>query len=199
MFGQIRASSSSLESLERPTSKILKEDSLSIYEATLVKLKLGSQSYLSFPSEKVGHIDAVLVSSSTSLEPMKVDVNSSVSTSQDCPEFTGSLNEEVTTMDTDYLSTSTHPSSRLTNSVSSSKQRQESAASIFYLFSKFKNAQNAVSSSSEDSVTADNCYSVSIPTNFSSCQSVDSTEQESEQEFVTSLRVNPFVSSELGS
>ncbi|PON45617.1 hypothetical protein PanWU01x14_257280 [Parasponia andersonii] len=199
MFGQIRASSSSLESLERPTSKILKEDSLSIYEATLVKLKLGSQHNLSLPPEKVGHIDAVLVSSSTSLEPMKVDVNSSVSTSQDCPEFTGSLNEEVVTMDTVYLSTSTHPSSRLTNSVSRCKQQQERAASILCLFSKFKNAQNAVRSSSEDSVTADNGYSVSIPTNFSSCQSVDSTEQQSEREFFTSLPVNPFMSPEMGS
>ncbi|CAL5198147.1 unnamed protein product [Lathyrus oleraceus] len=44
MFGRIRASPSSLDSLEGfPPSKILKDDSFSIYEATLMKLKLGAK------------------------------------------------------------------------------------------------------------------------------------------------------------
>ncbi|XP_058763412.1 uncharacterized protein LOC131636831 [Vicia villosa] len=44
MFGRIRASPSSLDSLEgSPPSKILKDDSFSIYEATLMKLKLGAK------------------------------------------------------------------------------------------------------------------------------------------------------------
>ncbi|GAU43612.1 hypothetical protein TSUD_185050 [Trifolium subterraneum] len=44
MFGKIRASPSSLDSLEcSPPSKILKDDSFSIYEATLMKLKLGAK------------------------------------------------------------------------------------------------------------------------------------------------------------
>ncbi|XP_022776109.1 uncharacterized protein LOC111317871 [Durio zibethinus] len=42
MFGRVRASPSLLDSLETPPSKIIKGDSLSIYEATLMKLKLGS-------------------------------------------------------------------------------------------------------------------------------------------------------------
>ncbi|EYU23155.1 hypothetical protein MIMGU_mgv1a020033mg, partial [Erythranthe guttata] len=45
MFGRVRASPiSSLELLEmeRPPSKIIKHDSLSIYESTLLKLKQGS-------------------------------------------------------------------------------------------------------------------------------------------------------------
>ncbi|CAI8583802.1 unnamed protein product [Vicia faba] len=44
MFGRIRASPSSLDILEgSPPSKILKDDSFSIYEATLMKLKLGAK------------------------------------------------------------------------------------------------------------------------------------------------------------
>ncbi|KAJ6339641.1 hypothetical protein OIU77_007561 [Salix suchowensis] len=52
MFGRVRVSSSSLDSLERPSSKILKDDSLSIYEATLMKLKLGSHRDQSSPFEE---------------------------------------------------------------------------------------------------------------------------------------------------
>ncbi|KAK8488952.1 hypothetical protein V6N13_060928 [Hibiscus sabdariffa] len=44
MFGRVRASPS-LDSFETP-SKIIKDDSLSIYEITLIKLKLGSQRHL---------------------------------------------------------------------------------------------------------------------------------------------------------
>ncbi|XP_057548927.1 uncharacterized protein LOC130827277 [Amaranthus tricolor] len=49
MFGRIRASPSPVEclELERLPSKIYKDDSLSIYEATLMKLKKGSQRCLS--------------------------------------------------------------------------------------------------------------------------------------------------------
>ncbi|KAK7389166.1 hypothetical protein VNO78_24001 [Psophocarpus tetragonolobus] len=47
MLGRIRASTSSLDTLEASPSvgrsKILKDDSFSIYEATLMKLKLGAQ------------------------------------------------------------------------------------------------------------------------------------------------------------
>ncbi|XP_021762014.1 uncharacterized protein LOC110726804 [Chenopodium quinoa] len=45
MFGRIRSSPSPVEllELERLPSKLLKHDSLSIYESTLVKLKQGSQ------------------------------------------------------------------------------------------------------------------------------------------------------------
>ncbi|KAF8005855.1 hypothetical protein BT93_K0209 [Corymbia citriodora subsp. variegata] len=45
MLGRVRAPSSSPDSLERSTAKLLKHDSLSIYEATLLKLKQGSQQF----------------------------------------------------------------------------------------------------------------------------------------------------------
>ncbi|KAJ8450645.1 hypothetical protein Cgig2_020282 [Carnegiea gigantea] len=49
MFGRIRASPSPAECLEMesPCSKLFKDDSLSIYEATLLKLKRGSRLSLS--------------------------------------------------------------------------------------------------------------------------------------------------------
>ncbi|XP_062116035.1 uncharacterized protein LOC133830131 [Humulus lupulus] len=195
MFGRVRAassSSSSLESLvlERPPSKIVKEDSLSVYEATLVKLKLGSQRNLSSqPPKDEGGVDAGLSSCSNSLEPMKIDVNSSASASENCPEFTSSLNELKDTMDTDRLSPSTHLNSRVIDSVSSTKHKEESIASIFYLFSKFKNAQKAVSISSEDPLAVENGYAVSFSPSLSTSQSLDTTVQQSEKEFVPSLPV----------
>lgn len=119
---------------------------------------------------------------------MKIDVSSSsASSSQDSPEFTTSLNEEVISIDTDCYSSITHPSSRNTLLVSSPKEQDERTFSIIYLFSKFKNAHHAVNLASEDSVsTMEDGYSIGISPNFSSCQSLDSTKQQSEQEFVTS-------------
>ncbi|MBA0588816.1 hypothetical protein Gorai_001906 [Gossypium raimondii] len=51
MFGRVRASPSpsSVDCFEIPPSKIIKDDSLSIYETTLMKLKLGSQRHLISP------------------------------------------------------------------------------------------------------------------------------------------------------
>ncbi|GAB2269716.1 hypothetical protein Dimus_004638 [Dionaea muscipula] len=54
MLGRIRVPPSPLESLEleeRSPLKIVKQDSLSIYETTLLKLKEGSQRSLSSPDE----------------------------------------------------------------------------------------------------------------------------------------------------
>ncbi|GMN64390.1 hypothetical protein TIFTF001_033457 [Ficus carica] len=160
-------------------------------EATLVKLKLGSRRDLSPPSEQMGHIDAVSVSSSASMEPMKIDESSSsANTSQDSPEFTSSLTEEVMSIDTDCYSPVSHLSSRETLLASSPKVANERTISVLYLFSKFKNAHQAVSLASEDSTsTMENGFSVGISPIFSSCQSLDISEQQSEQGSVTSLPV----------
>ncbi|XP_030494563.2 uncharacterized protein LOC115710334 [Cannabis sativa] len=182
MFGRVRPasfSSSSLESfdLDRPHSKIIKEDSLSVYEATLVKLKLGSQRNLSSLPKNESDVDGGLGSCSNSLEPMKIDLKSPSASGS---EFTSSLNEleEVVTMDTDYLSHS--------DTVKNSKHKEESIASIFYLFSKFK---KAVSTSPEDSLAVENGYGASISPSFTTSQSLDITVQQSENEFVPSLPV----------
>ncbi|GAY51010.1 hypothetical protein CUMW_130990 [Citrus unshiu] len=55
MLGRVRAASSTpydLE-LERMPSKLIKDDSLSIYEATLMKLKLGARRDLGPPPEEL--------------------------------------------------------------------------------------------------------------------------------------------------
>lgn len=156
-----------------------------------MKLKLGSRRDLSPPSEQMGHIDALSVSSSASMEPMKIDESSSsVNTSQDSPEFTSSLTEEVMSIDTDCYSLVSHLSSRETLLASSPKEPNERTISVIYLFSKFKNAHQAVSLASEDSTsTMETGFSVGISPSFSSCQSLDISEQQSEQGSVTSLPV----------
>ncbi|KAF9604419.1 hypothetical protein IFM89_006428 [Coptis chinensis] len=76
MLGRVRASPSSLDclELERPPSKLIKSDALSIYvsflsetEATLEKLRLGSRRALSSSSEEAMKIDSP--SSSISASP----------------------------------------------------------------------------------------------------------------------------------
>ncbi|KAH7528273.1 uncharacterized protein LOC107418204 isoform X1 [Ziziphus jujuba] len=184
MFGRIRASSSS-SSLERPPSKILKDDSLSIYESTLMKLKLGSQRSLNSPSNEAGEIDT------EESESMQMEANcpSSTKSSQEGLEFVSSPNEEeVMAVDTDCYSPRTKPCYTGCHSMGSSKQHHKRTISVLYLFSKFRNAQNANSSSSVDSIEIEKDYLVSVSPSFGSCSS-HSTEQQFEREFVSSLSV----------
>ncbi|KAI3893076.1 hypothetical protein MKW92_010034 [Papaver armeniacum] len=71
MFGRVRAAASdSLDSLEleRPfSSKIIKDDSLSIYEITLQKLRLGSRRAL-IPSASTDTLNA------STTEAMRIDI-----------------------------------------------------------------------------------------------------------------------------
>ncbi|CAB4280561.1 unnamed protein product [Prunus armeniaca] len=182
MFGKVRASSCPAESLERPPSKILKDDSLSIYEATLMKLKLGSKRNLS-PCE----IDNGSTSSSSNLEPMKIDVNcASAAASQGNIEVASSPQEqeEFMTLDTDCSSVTSSTSSTDCHSLGTSKQQQSTNVSVLYLFSKFKRAQEDICSSSGDAMTIE---SASISPSSSGCQSLNSTEQHLEKECVDSL------------
>ncbi|KAE9601398.1 hypothetical protein Lal_00023934 [Lupinus albus] len=72
MFGRIRATPSSLECFEDSPSKILKDDSFSIYETTLMKLKLGAKLDISASSE----MDEVINDSSINSENMKSNCSS---------------------------------------------------------------------------------------------------------------------------
>ncbi|CAL1405794.1 unnamed protein product [Linum trigynum] len=84
MFGRLRPPSSSLDSLEmeRSHSKFLKDDSLSVYEATLMKLKLGSQRAVLLPPHPDDPMDAetdsVSSSSSTPLIGTSPGFNSTI-------------------------------------------------------------------------------------------------------------------------
>ncbi|BFG32358.1 hypothetical protein CerSpe_186320 [Prunus speciosa] len=188
MFGKIRASSCPAESLERPPFKILKDDSLSIYEATLMKLKLGSKRNLSpCSSEVVGEIDNGSTSSSSNSEPMKIDANcASAAASWGHIEVASSPQEqkEFMTLDTDCSSVTSSTSSTDCHSLGTLKQQRSTNVSVLYLFSKFKRAQEDICLSSGDAMTIE---SASISPSSSGCQSLNSTEQHLEKECVNSL------------
>lgn len=178
MFGRVRASSCPAESLERPPSKIFKDDSLSIYEATLVKLKLGSKHNLSPCSNGIWEIDAGSNSSSPQSEPMNLEVNcASAGTSSSLDSVASPPQEEVMAFDTDC-------SSDRSSTSSSSKQPRHTEVSVLYLFSKFKRAHDAISSSSGEAMTID---SAGVSPSSSGSRSINNTEQQLEQECISSL------------
>ncbi|XP_062030089.1 uncharacterized protein LOC133745947 [Rosa rugosa] len=182
MFGRVRASSCPADSLERPPSKIFKDDSLSIYEATLMKLKLGSKRNLSPCSNEV---DAGSNSSSPDSEPMNIEVNCVSSGTSSSPDLVASSpQEEVVTLDTDCSSETSSISSSDCNSAGTSKQPRSTEVSVLYLFSKFRRAHDAISSSSGEAMTID---SVGISPSSSGSRSVNNTEQQSEQECISYL------------
>ncbi|KAM1128884.1 hypothetical protein ACFX13_039481 [Malus domestica] len=190
MFGRIRASSCPAESLERPPSKILKDDSLSIYGNTTAPLPPITSLHfakrnLSPCSNEAGETDAGSTSSSPDSEPMKIDANcaSSAGTSPGCIEAASSPQEEFMTLDTDCSSPRSSTSFSDCHSTGTLKQQRSTNVSVFYLFSKFKRAQEAICSSSGDTTMTENA---SISPSSSGCQSFNSTEH-SEQECMNSL------------
>lgn len=62
MFGRVRVSSSSPDELERPTAKLLKHDSLSIYgnssSMPLSRIKCGSIDFVAFCSAYLFHANS---------------------------------------------------------------------------------------------------------------------------------------------
>ncbi|EOY22395.1 Uncharacterized protein TCM_014572 [Theobroma cacao] len=150
MLGRVRASPSPspLDSLETPPSKIIKDDSLSIYEATLMKLKLGSQRCLISPSTVTVTETETVTETTTDLssEAMKVEATCTSGTGfKSCPDI--SSGEEVMMMETDCSSASVSNSSSDCQSTGNlSSQQQSTSVSILYLFSKFKGYQRVPTS-----------------------------------------------------
>ncbi|XP_004309797.1 PREDICTED: uncharacterized protein LOC101303872 [Fragaria vesca subsp. vesca] len=185
MFGRVRASSIPAESLERPPCKIFKDDSLSIYEVTLMKLKLGSKRNLSPCSNEVVEMDAGSNSSSLESEPMNIEVNCASSGTSSSPDSVASFpQEEVMTLDTDCSSERSSVSSSGCDSAGTLKQPRSTEVSVLYLFSKFKRAHDAISSSSSEAMIVD---SVGVSPSSSGSRSVNNTEQQSEQECISSF------------
>ena len=142
-----------------------------------MKLKQGSQCKLSSPSMQPTEDEDGGSASTLILEvPMKLDTNCLVSSSA----FSDSPIDEAMPIDTDCYSPGKHTSFGETHSVTSSKEKEERSVSILYMFSKFKNArQHALSSSSVDSMNSmENDCSVRASPSISSCDSLDSTEQQ---------------------
>ncbi|XP_060204437.1 uncharacterized protein LOC132632492 [Lycium barbarum] len=130
MLGRVRRCTiNSLEQLEleRPSSKLIKADSLSVYETTLMKLREGSRRDTSFPTE------------------------SSVDGSICCITSGGSPKEEASITDTDssseYLedTTSCPPTG-------SSRETKKSNLSLAYMFSRYRSSQCAGGTNEEDAM-----------------------------------------------
>ncbi|KHN14081.1 uncharacterized protein LOC114393332 [Glycine soja] len=145
MFGRIRASTSSLDTLDGSPSKILKDDTFSIYEATLMKLKLGARRDTSEVTN-----DSSVNSPCAEEANLKPDLNPATSTS--C--------SETTMMDTE----SDNSSPRVSDHVSSgnSEQRKQSNVSILYFFKVQDTGHAGVSSSEEATASTGNGSSESI-------------------------------------
>ncbi|XVF49697.1 hypothetical protein PTKIN_Ptkin04bG0034100 [Pterospermum kingtungense] len=146
MFGRVRASPSPspLDGLETPPSKIIKDDSLSIYEATLMKLKLGSQRRLISPPMVTEETDSTSetvpeTTSDLSLVAMKVEAICSSGNVSSCQDL--SSDEEAMVVDTDCCSARVSSGSQSTDNLNSLQQSQ--GVSILYMFSKFKGYQRA--------------------------------------------------------
>ncbi|KDP30969.1 hypothetical protein JCGZ_11345 [Jatropha curcas] len=181
MFGRLRPSSSSLDTLERPPSKIFKDDTLSIYEATLMKLKLGSQRDLTSPSEEEA-VDMesycnTATGSESSVEP---NLCTSTNVSESCQCLVTSLDEDAMTIDTNSSSSSILSSTSTCKSTGDSKQQGNRNMSLLYLFSKYQSHRHALSSSDQESMTVESNGCASISPSSSNCQSFGSTKEQFE-------------------
>ncbi|XP_009787577.1 uncharacterized protein LOC107787154 [Nicotiana tabacum] len=130
MLGRVRRSTiSSLEQLEseRPSSKLMKADSLSIYETTLMKLREGSRRDTSFPAESSvdGNIHCLTSGGSPREEASITDANSSSENLEDTSgcQPTGSLRET-----------------------------KKSNVSLAYMFSMYRSSQRARGTTDEDAM-----------------------------------------------
>ncbi|XP_051125524.1 uncharacterized protein LOC127247625 [Andrographis paniculata] len=127
MLGKVRASSmSSLEQLEmeRPPSKAVKHDTLSIYESTLLKLKQGSRCNQEDPAA----MDTCAITGSPETVMLS---NASCSSADSC--------------------TTPSPSFQSTES---SKESQSQNKSILYFFTKYNNSKEVPKISSGNEAMA---------------------------------------------
>ncbi|KAM7483420.1 hypothetical protein LguiB_008003 [Lonicera macranthoides] len=161
MLGRVRVSpSNSLEELEleRLPSKILKDDSLSIYEHTLMKLKQGSQNALSSPIE-----DAMNTSKSYTTHGHGVSPNDEAMMPEaDCSSSS--------------MTTTTSPSSSNCQSVDTLSEHHKRNVSVRYMFSRYKSSRHALNSPNEESSVIEDGSSFSSASPSScDCQLMSST------------------------
>ncbi|XP_065877133.1 uncharacterized protein [Euphorbia lathyris] len=177
MFGRVRASPYSLDCFDTPPSKIFKDDPLSIYEATLIKLKQGSQRDLSTLSMDVMEMASDCTTESETMESTFCSSANACETSQ---HLVSSSDEENMVIDTDSSSsTSILSSPSVSQSTCDSKQERGKNVSLLYLFSKYSSSRNTLNSSQGESI---NNGSAANSPSCSSCLSVGCTKQQSEHE-----------------
>ncbi|KAM3319291.1 hypothetical protein P3S67_006491 [Capsicum chacoense] len=154
MLGRVRRSTiSSLEELEleRPSSKFIKADSLSVYETTLMKLREGSRRDTSFPAESL------------------VDGNICCITSGGSPKEEASINSPSEHVE-DTISC--QPSGSL-------REIQKSNFSLAYMFSRYRRSQCAGGTNEEDAMLIeDNTCSANYSLSPNNSQLMNSSVQE---------------------
>ncbi|KAL1810407.1 hypothetical protein ACET3Z_027397 [Daucus carota] len=130
---------SSLEELElerSAPSKLIKDDSLSIYETTLMKLKEGSRR-----NTKLEHSDSVGMGIDSSVANMPPVV------------------EEAEMLDTDCTSSVTFKNQSDCQPIPVEKEQQNKNVSILSLFARYKNSHRALGSPDDKAVVENGCIS----------------------------------------
>ncbi|KAK4749647.1 hypothetical protein SAY87_027096 [Trapa incisa] len=158
MFGRVRISSTSPDDLERSTAKLLKHDSLSIYESTLLKLRVGSQRAkydLLLPEDMHNENDE-----------MTMEVDNDYSTIL-CPESVMPSRHATTTGDDgdDSCGNTSSRSSVCLGAFSSKRHScSRKTVSIHHMFSRYKDSKTA-SPSCDQMMTRQNNYPPSVLSN----------------------------------
>ncbi|CAN4087939.1 unnamed protein product [Withania somnifera] len=162
MLGRVRRSTiSSLEQLEleRPSSKakLIKADSLSVYETTLMKLREGSRRDTSFPEES-------LVDGSTC-----------------CITSGGSPKEEAS------INSSSEHLEDTSNCLPTGSRETKSNISLVYMFSRYRSSQCAGGKNEEDAmVIEDNTCSTNSSLSPNNSELMSSSVQSVIQEHICS-------------
>ncbi|KAM3381296.1 hypothetical protein P3S68_006869 [Capsicum galapagoense] len=165
MLGRVRRSTiSSLEELEleRPSSKFIKADSLSVYETTLMKLREGSRRDTSFPAESL------------------VDGNICCITSGGSPKEEASIN-----------SPSEHVEDTIScQPTGSLREIRKSNFSLAYMFSRYRRSQCAGGTNEEDAMLIeDNTCSANYSLSPNNSQLMNSSVQSTVQENICSSMI----------
>ncbi|KAL3716763.1 hypothetical protein ACJRO7_008360 [Eucalyptus globulus] len=171
MLGRVRGPSSSPDSLERSTAKLLKHDSLSIYEATLLKLKQGSQQFQGSPTSEFVQPHDHSAGSSDCGAAMTMDCDCSCPNPSDSQLKLPHEKNAITVNDACILSSAgdAHVTVNL-------KQRINGDVSILHLFSKYKSSQHSASNSKMATMET-NCSSI-VPPSPGDYRSLGNIEQE---------------------
>ncbi|MCD7464346.1 hypothetical protein HAX54_052548 [Datura stramonium] len=160
MLGRVRRSTiSSLEQLEleRPSSKLIKADSLSVYETTLMKLREGSRRDTSIPEESL------------------VDGNICCVTSGGSPKEEASINSSSEHLED---ASSCQPTG-------SSRETKKGNFSLAYMFSRYRSSQCAGGTNDEDAmVIEDNTCSANSSLSPNNSQLMSSSVQSAIQEHI---------------
>jgi len=151
-------------------------------EATLMKLKLGSQRDQSSPFEETVEMESE--SSTTSASSFVESNNTSTTALKSLQHVITSPDEEVMTIDSDSSSNDQLSFSAM-QSTGDSKDQRSRNVSVLYLFSKYNYSRQALTPSGEAMLIASSC-SASTYASSSISQSLGISKEQSEHERLSS-------------